>query len=263
MRWSSPRAVCRRGHNGGIRASAGGPREPNARSGDGHPPAAAIVGTPQPDFNAGRQALPQIGTTTASAVIAFNDQAALGLLSALREASVSVPGDISVVGCDDSLPDGLAWPSLTWSGWMMVPDPTSMFGFWAMAVMDSPAASVRKVTSATGSPPAYSASQSGTASAGSSTTTTGMMRRRRTSDGAAAPGLTVCVIGPASRRQREARCHRRRPTRWRRGTRWRQRGHRHGPIGRPGSGSEWPRNDRDLSLIHISEPTRLLSISYA
>jgi hypothetical protein len=75
----------------------------------------------------------------------------------------------------------------TWSGWMMVPAPTSMFGFWAMAAMDCTAATVRKVTSATGNPPAYSASESGTVSAGSSTTTTGMMRRRGTSDSAATP----------------------------------------------------------------------------
>ena len=43
----------------------------------------------------------------------FNDQVALGVLSAFRDFDVAVPGRISIIGCDDSLPDGLAWPALT------------------------------------------------------------------------------------------------------------------------------------------------------
>ena len=70
--------------------------------------------TARPDFEGGRDAfarLEALGLPTA--IVAFNDQMALGLLSALREAGYAVPGDISVVGCDNSLPDGMAWPLLT------------------------------------------------------------------------------------------------------------------------------------------------------
>lgn len=48
-----------------------------------------------------------------TAIVAFNDQMALGILSGLREAGHDVPGCVSVVGCDDSLPVGMAWPALT------------------------------------------------------------------------------------------------------------------------------------------------------
>lgn len=72
-----------------------------------------ITGTEQPDFSGGRSALAAIDTAEVTAIIAFNDQVALGLLSALRDARMNVPEHISVIGCDDSLPDGLAWPSLT------------------------------------------------------------------------------------------------------------------------------------------------------
>jgi DNA-binding LacI/PurR family transcriptional regulator len=71
----------------------------------------------RPDFGGGRAAYAHVAADRAnaapSAIIAFNDQVALGLLSALREAGRDVPGEVSVIGCDDSLPDGMAWPSLT------------------------------------------------------------------------------------------------------------------------------------------------------
>jgi DNA-binding LacI/PurR family transcriptional regulator len=48
-----------------------------------------------------------------TAVFAANDQMALGLLSALAEAGVSVPGDVSVAGFDD-VPDAAFYvPALT------------------------------------------------------------------------------------------------------------------------------------------------------
>lgn len=69
----------------------------------------------RPDFEGGRAAYPQLVARDPglTAIVAFNDQVALGLLSALRDAGRSVPGDVSIVGCDDSLPDGMAWPPLT------------------------------------------------------------------------------------------------------------------------------------------------------
>ena len=49
---------------------------------------------------AARQLLDRAALPTA--VVAFNDRAALGLLDGLRRAGVSVPGDVSVVGYDDT-----------------------------------------------------------------------------------------------------------------------------------------------------------------
>jgi len=48
-----------------------------------------------------------------SAVVAFNDRAALGLLDRLRREGLDVPGDVSVVGYDDSLIARLATVDLT------------------------------------------------------------------------------------------------------------------------------------------------------
>lgn len=79
-----------------------------------------IRSTTRADFGAGRTAGRQVAAEAAqdgtTAVIAFNDQMALGVLAGLREAGKDVPGDLSLVGCDDSLEDGLAWPALTTVG---------------------------------------------------------------------------------------------------------------------------------------------------
>jgi DNA-binding LacI/PurR family transcriptional regulator len=48
-----------------------------------------------------------------TAVFAFSDQLALGVLRAARAAGLRVPGDLSVVGFDDSPPAGSADPPLT------------------------------------------------------------------------------------------------------------------------------------------------------
>jgi LacI family transcriptional regulator len=73
----------------------------------------AVTATERPDFEGGRRALAAIDVDGTTAIVAFNDQVALGLLSALRETGVCVPDRLSIVGCDDSLPHGLAWPPLT------------------------------------------------------------------------------------------------------------------------------------------------------
>ena len=49
----------------------------------------------------------------ASAVIAFNDLVAMGILSRLRQRGVEVPADISVVGTDDVLVSEATQPPLT------------------------------------------------------------------------------------------------------------------------------------------------------
>lgn len=48
-----------------------------------------------------------------TAVFAANDQMALGLLSALHAAGLAVPGDVSVVGFDDTPDAAFYWPALT------------------------------------------------------------------------------------------------------------------------------------------------------
>jgi LacI family transcriptional regulator len=49
----------------------------------------------------------------ATAVIAFNDLVALGLMTRLRQLGVDVPGDLSIAGFDDVPMAGFATPSLT------------------------------------------------------------------------------------------------------------------------------------------------------
>jgi DNA-binding LacI/PurR family transcriptional regulator len=53
---------------------------------------------------AGLRAAPVLtgGDAPATAVVAFNDRVAVGLLDALSRAGVAVPGDVSVIGYDDS-----------------------------------------------------------------------------------------------------------------------------------------------------------------
>lgn len=48
-----------------------------------------------------------------SAVFAFNDQRALGLLQVVRAAGFTVPGDLALVGYDDSRVARLPWVELT------------------------------------------------------------------------------------------------------------------------------------------------------
>jgi DNA-binding LacI/PurR family transcriptional regulator len=48
-----------------------------------------------------------------SAVVAYNDHCALGLLDALSRAGVEVPGDVSLVGYDDTSLSRLAHVNLT------------------------------------------------------------------------------------------------------------------------------------------------------
>ena len=48
-----------------------------------------------------------------TAVVAFNDVAALGLLGALHELGTEVPGELSVVGYDDIPFAAYTWPALT------------------------------------------------------------------------------------------------------------------------------------------------------
>lgn len=64
-------------------------------------------------MEAGYDAADEILATGATAVIAFNDLVALGLMSRLREVGVGVPQQLSVVGIDDIPQSRFAAPPLT------------------------------------------------------------------------------------------------------------------------------------------------------
>ncbi len=51
--------------------------------------------------------------TGASACVAFNDMLAIGMLSRLHERGIRVPGDMSIVGCDDMFGADFCHPPLT------------------------------------------------------------------------------------------------------------------------------------------------------
>ena len=94
----------------------------------------------RPDFAVGSQAAAHLINTHATAVMTYNDQMAIGLLSALREAGIAVPDQLSVIGCDDSLPEGLAWPALT-----TVDRSAKTLGAQAAAAIRSPGRSMEAV----------------------------------------------------------------------------------------------------------------------
>lgn len=70
-------------------------------------------GPHRPTFDGGRQVADDVLASGYRAVICYDDLMALGLLSRCADAGVDVPGDLSVVGCDDALPEGMARPALT------------------------------------------------------------------------------------------------------------------------------------------------------
>ncbi|GAA1717253.1 PmoA family protein [Isoptericola hypogeus] len=65
------------------------------------------------DLASGHAAAREVLASRATAVVAFNDLVAFGLLAALNEAGVAVPGDISVAGFDDIDLARYATPALT------------------------------------------------------------------------------------------------------------------------------------------------------
>lgn len=76
------------------------------------PTTAPILGDWTADFGyrAGRELLRMRDFT---AIFSSNDQMALGLIHAVREAGLSVPGDVSIVGFDDIPEAAHFWPPLT------------------------------------------------------------------------------------------------------------------------------------------------------
>lgn len=66
-----------------------------------------------PQFSGGVAAADLVVASGATAVIAYNDVVALGLLSRLAARGIRVPDDVSVVGCDDIPMSSMTHPALT------------------------------------------------------------------------------------------------------------------------------------------------------
>jgi LacI family transcriptional regulator len=71
------------------------------------------VGAVAPTFAGGVAAADLVLSAGVTAVFAYNDLIALGLLNRFRSKNVAVPGDISVIGVDDIMFSEMVSPSLT------------------------------------------------------------------------------------------------------------------------------------------------------
>jgi len=82
-------------------------------------PGCRIIGSYQGEFSvqsgveAGESLLSRHRGALPDAVVAANDQMAIGVLQTLAQAGVTVPGDVAVVGFDDIYPGSLSDPPLT------------------------------------------------------------------------------------------------------------------------------------------------------
>ena len=71
------------------------------------------VGPVVPTVEGGASAVNQIIARRATAVICYNDLTAMGLMRALTQKGYSIPGDLSLIGCDNIFSSDLVTPSLT------------------------------------------------------------------------------------------------------------------------------------------------------
>ncbi|TDL39696.1 LacI family DNA-binding transcriptional regulator [Arthrobacter nitrophenolicus] len=65
------------------------------------------------DKKSGAAAADEVLTVGSTSIIAFNDMLAIGILQRLSELGISVPADLSVVGCDDVMGADFCNPPLT------------------------------------------------------------------------------------------------------------------------------------------------------
>ncbi len=72
-----------------------------------------VMDASAPTFEAAAGAVERVVRTAATAVIAFNDQMALGVVAGLGRLGIVVPGDLSVVGFDDVPMAAMVAPPLT------------------------------------------------------------------------------------------------------------------------------------------------------
>ncbi|WP_156761470.1 LacI family DNA-binding transcriptional regulator [Microbacterium karelineae] len=71
------------------------------------------IGSASPDVAGGEAALRRVRASGATAVLAYNDLMAIGLLRASRAEGVAVPGELSIMGFDDIFGADLTTPALT------------------------------------------------------------------------------------------------------------------------------------------------------
>ncbi|NEE04563.1 LacI family DNA-binding transcriptional regulator [Phytoactinopolyspora halotolerans] len=71
------------------------------------------IGPTSPDLVGGQSALRRVHASGMSAVLAYNDLMAIGLLRACRAEGIDVPGDLSIMGFDDIFGADLTTPALT------------------------------------------------------------------------------------------------------------------------------------------------------
>jgi len=72
-----------------------------------------VIGPNPPTWDGGFAAAERVRATEATAVLAYNDLMAIGLLAGLRGLGIEVPDELSVVGIDDTPLSALARPALT------------------------------------------------------------------------------------------------------------------------------------------------------
>ena len=88
------------------------------------------LSVPEPTFDATAIVVPEIVASGVSAVLAFNDQMALGVVAGLTGRGISVPRDLSVVGIDDVPMAAMVAPPLT-----TISLPTGEVGAVALAML--------------------------------------------------------------------------------------------------------------------------------
>jgi LacI family transcriptional regulator/LacI family repressor for deo operon, udp, cdd, tsx, nupC, and nupG len=74
---------------------------------------ATELGPFEPMFSAGVRAADLVLATSATAVVAYNDEIAVGVANRLADRGVRVPGDVSIVGFDDTSLAEMVTPRLT------------------------------------------------------------------------------------------------------------------------------------------------------
>ncbi len=103
------------------------------------------LGPRAPTFAAGLESVPSVIASSATAVVAYDDMVASGVIAGLHEAGLRVPEDIAVVGCDDTLLARLLTPSMT-----TIRPPYAQIAAEAMDLLNSriaaPTRSARRVT---------------------------------------------------------------------------------------------------------------------
>lgn len=71
------------------------------------------IGPNEPTFDGGKQALKLVRASGVTAVIAYNDLIAIGLMKAAQEVGMNIPEDLSVIGFDDIFGAELTTPALS------------------------------------------------------------------------------------------------------------------------------------------------------